>query len=421
MFAQHNIKTLLTRANIAFFLCCAIACIVCWHKQWSSIPITILIVAFLLDIALIDKLKNALGNKLIWPSLALFAMYAIGLLYTNSLSLGGATLERKLSFIIFPIVFAGGLAPRGKRVQYIMDAFCISCALAILFCLGNALYAYNYVSSATTVWFFYEDLARPLMHPGYLSNFYLIAIAWLGNSFLGSTNLQSSFNKKWQIVLIVLFVLFIALLTSKTAFLALCATAVIASVHALQTLTDTKTKLRIIVACVAAVAIVVVLVRIFRWQRFNAIGELKDLASNATFANSAGSRANAWLACLELIKQKPLFGYGTGMANDVLLEALKQKQLHNLVINRMHTHNQLLHTALDIGLIGLSLLGLWFWQAWRFFARHKIFFGKAMVAIAFINCCTDDMLDIQAGVVPFVFFVSLFLFGGIQLLENKEK
>jgi hypothetical protein len=41
-----------------------------------------------------------------------------------------------------------------------------------------------------------------------------------------------------------------------------------------------------------------------------------------------------------------------------------------------------------------------------------------MVVITFVNCATDDMLDIQSGIVFFLFFISLLYWGSRKQYES---
>jgi O-antigen ligase len=77
----------------------------------------------------------------------------------------------------------------------------------------------------------------------------------------------------------------------------------------------------------------------------------------------------------------------------------------------MHTHNQVFHTWLDLGLLGIVLLFvLLFYVAYLFAVKQKNEIGFWMILLTLVNISTDDMLEIQAGVVFFVFFITLFLY-----------
>jgi len=55
---------------------------------------------------------------------------------------------------------------------------------------------------------------------------------------------------------------------------------------------------------------------------------------------------------------------------------------------------------------------------WWFFKEKKEWAGMWMVVITFVNCATDDMLDIQSGIVFFLFFISLLYWGSRKQYES---
>lgn len=66
---------------------------------------------------------------------------------------------------------------------------------------------------------------------------------------------------------------------------------------------------------------------------------------------SAGHRLNYWNKALILIKQKPLFGYGTGSVKKIYTPVID-----GLAIQTSNPHNAYLNTLLQFGLLGLSVL-----------------------------------------------------------------
>jgi O-antigen ligase len=76
----------------------------------------------------------------------------------------------------------------------------------------------------------------------------------------------------------------------------------------------------------------------------------------------------------------------------------------------MHTHHQIFHTWLDTGILGvLSLLMMMIVFAKNFW-QQKHTMGLALLLLFVLNLLTDDMLEVQAGLVFFVMFFCLFLF-----------
>jgi len=140
---------------------------------------------------------------------------------------------------------------------------------------------------------------------------------------------------------------------------------------------------------------------------------LSSVDHTISFSNSTGSRIAAWQLEWKIIKPNWLLGYGTGEANGLLMQEFKQGNYASLIEYNMHTHNQLLHIWIDLGLLGvlflLSFIGFSFSEALQKGMKEAYW----MSLLIFVNILTDDMLEIQAGIVFFIFFLCL-------LLNKKE-
>ena len=69
---------------------------------------------------------------------------------------------------------------------------------------------------------------------------------------------------------------------------------------------------------------------------------------------SFSGREDIWLALIELIKQRLLFGYGASASPQQFLPI------------GLSSHNLYLQIALQSGLTGLALLILLFWNIWKY-------------------------------------------------------
>jgi O-antigen ligase len=392
--------------RIQYITLVVLACCLCWSKQQSSIPIAILVILFLLQSNLFNKLKQAFNAPSIWLYLSVVIIYTVGLLHSGINTESMACMERKLIYIILPIILATSPLLSLKQWEQLMAAYCISCIGVMCFCLAEALYITSLGNASLANEITYENLARPIMHPGYLSNFLLLAIFWLLCPLMGYAPVYY-ISPKVRYAGVVIFIICIGLLTSKTAILILFAFAVYFIGKVLLSSASTKVKVIIasssILLCVFALALV-------KWllaARLNFDMVYTNTGTAVRFENSVGSRFAAAKEALELIKLKPLFGYGTGTANTILLQQLNTKGYSHLVQMNMHVHNQVLRTLLDVGIIGLvAIIALWWYTTRKIFKQgHIIILG--LTIIVGINILTDDMLEIQAGVVFFTLFNAL--------------
>jgi len=112
-----------------------------------------------------------------------------------------------------------------------------------------------------------------------------------------------------------------------------------------------------------------------------------------------------WQDALELIKERPVFGYGTGASRQVLLEKYKEKGHHIFLEGKYNAHNTYLELLLWGGIVLLIVylvyLGLLFYQSivkkdlllFLFFLiivitgiTETIFIAKGIMFAAFFYC-----------------------------------
>jgi O-antigen ligase len=94
--------------------------------------------------------------------------------------------------------------------------------------------------------------------------------------------------------------------------------------------------------------------------------------------------------------------------------ALKHKLINDgyvrLAEENMHTHNQVFHTWLDLGILGVLLLAAILLVSSQVFSRLHNRLAWWLLPLIVMNILTDDMLEVQAGTVFFAFFLTLFIY-----------
>jgi hypothetical protein len=117
-----------------------------------------------------------------------------------------------------------------------------------------------------------------------------------------------------------------------------------------------------------------------------------------------------WQNTIEIIKENPLFGVGTG---DARWESQNQYQKNNTWLEKkwqLTAHNYYLYIALIIGIPGLIVFLFCFIKPLFTNRNFKFFPLSLIVIIAAIAMLTEDLFTTQAGVSFVAFFYSLFLF-----------
>ena len=138
-------------------------------------------------------------------------------------------------------------------------------------------------------------------------------------------------------------------------------------------------------------------------------------ASNTENAiqNNSGSvqhnvRYEVWKNTLAVYRNHPLFGVGTGDLKNELNQQYRISGFNEGLEFNLSPHNQFLHTLLLLGIPGLTVLMLIFILTFR---QSILYRNKIMVVLliaVLINCITEGILEKQAGVLFFVFFLIIF-------------
>jgi O-antigen ligase len=374
----------------------------------SSKCIVLLGVFFVSDKNILQKLKKAFTNKYLWMYAVVYLWYAVWLLFSADLQNGASTLERKLVFIIFPIIMAGENSLPRRAIEKVVFYFIVSCLLGMLYCEFTGIYYYVQSQPKNFHFLIYELLAAPIMHPGYLSNFFMFSIVWLSLPWVGY-EAKYTIPTWLRILLLLLFIAFIFQLTSKTAFIILLFYVPWWIFKMSQSKMTPLQKKYFGVAAFVTLISFVVFVKLVLWFRFSELLTVQPITNNVRFDQSVMSRMASIKEAFEKVKPVWYKGYGTGMANSMLEQQFQQKGYADLVKHHMHNHNQYMRTWLDIGLFGLLYIVAVFVSSSLIFKAKKEWAGFWIIVITLVNCLTDDMLDIQSGVIFFIFFIGLFM------------
>jgi O-antigen ligase len=108
-------------------------------------------------------------------------------------------------------------------------------------------------------------------------------------------------------------------------------------------------------------------------------------------------------------------GVGTGDDRSVLLEAYRRKGYEGLVADRLDAHSQYLQTGIALGLPGLFLLLAILIQGWRI-GRERSPLLCQLVLLLFLTALFESVLERQAGILFFTFFMPL-----IAIREGEEE
>ncbi|MBN1651412.1 MAG: O-antigen ligase family protein, partial [Bacteroidales bacterium] len=141
-----------------------------------------------------------------------------------------------------------------------------------------------------------------------------------------------------------------------------------------------------------------------------------ELFSDHLQDGSMFSRIHIWNAGTDIIKKHFVFGVGPGDTSTELLNRYIAHHYIDPVLRNSNAHNQYLETFIDLGFVGFLLLfGSIISPFFVSIEKRNIVFQVFLFIIGF-NFLFESVLNMQAGVVFFSFFYSLF-----SILKKKDK
>ena len=387
-----------------------------------NLPSPFFVGAMIFGLAMIPRERKGFVFE---PYLLLFPLYflllCLGLLYTENLEDGLNLVQRSLSLLFFPIIFMfvrEDAAAVRKLFQFLLAGLLMSFVLN--FCMATYSLITNLweevpVKEVIPVmeWIYQESSGfymgaafSKAVNPSYISIYLLLVLSfYLKNKLI-------SFDR--FLVILILFT-YVFLLGSITAYLAL---ALIAILFILEVKEKQKKYMGVALCILGALVFA-------KSPSISAFYESLNDYDTSKVENTTPVKAKllAGYTAMQLIKEQPVWGYGTGDANDALLKKYHSKGYQFNYINRYNAHNQFLQTYLQIGVFGIAvLIGIFTILAVRLKGSRSEF---SIFLILFVFLTVESMLVRFNGIAFFSIVVPLLLkkrsILGSRIIRNTEK
>ena len=148
------------------------------------------------------------------------------------------------------------------------------------------------------------------------------------------------------------------------------------------------------------------------------------LSYNFSEDESSIQRIEFYNTAIDLIKQKPLFGFGLGSWK---YESLSYNSLKNeTILVPYYTHNDFLQTFVEMGILGFIIyLSFFFKIGFEIFKKFKLdsfyFYSGIILVVFFGNTMLNFPVHRSQEIIPFIIFSGLILsISNIKLLRNKK-
>ena len=148
------------------------------------------------------------------------------------------------------------------------------------------------------------------------------------------------------------------------------------------------------------------------------------LSYNFSEDESSIQRIEFYNTAIDLIKQKPLFGFGLGSWK---YESLSYSSLKNeKILVPYYTHNDFLQTFVEMGILGFIIyLSFFIKIGFEIFKKFKLdsfyFYSGIVLVVFFGNTMLNFPVHRSQEIIPFIIFSALILsISNIKLLWNKK-
>lgn len=391
-----------------------------------NLPTFLFVISIALGVLSIFKSKTILikDNRPLLLLPLYFVIMAITLLYSDNISYGLILLKRSLPLLLFPIIFffiREDSTIIKKLFNFLVFGLIITFFINLVWATYSSISIKNGVLDFDTSiqggYSFWKSFSHGgnyyiggkfsrLVHPSYVSLYILVVLVYY---------LKNKLALKKQIILFNVLFLYLFLLSSKIAFIIL----LITSVLLIYKENDKNRKYIMIVGFITGL---IVFVSNPRMMHFYSRLEEFDYKTNDKNAASEQSRLLTWNASIKLIENAPLFGYGVGDSNDVLIHKYKELNYLTNYQNEYNAHNQYFQTYLQSGIIGfLVLITVFIFLGFR----KRNHYEFSIFLILFISLLFESMLVRFNGIVFYSIIIPLLLkrrnILNSRIIRNTEK
>lgn len=342
-------------------------------------------------------------NPIFWL-LSFYIFHFIGLIFTSNFAFAWMDIGMKSTFALFPLYFLI-IRPEINPIK-LFSFFLWGAVFSVLFYFAFSFANYWETGNLNKGVFF-----SFWMHRGYYTTYLVLGCTFVLTEIVRKNRLDAKQS-------IALFVLLIGVYfaEAKTGVSALALVGLVLLIHNLKKRLSWL-KFSLTLGGVLLISSLL-LTKLFTGNnRFSgALDNIKNRELDITSVESTTARILMWETSLELIREKPILGVGTGDIKDELQKRNYSKGYSGVADKNLNCHNQFFNSWLSLGVLGLiALLGIFITL---FIPKIEAtgFFIQSAAFILFVTFLTESFLEVQAGIIPFAFLVSI-----IGIIGNKEK
>jgi O-antigen ligase len=348
--------------------------------------------------------------------LSVFLVTLISTIYTIKPRQAFTEWELDVPILLLPLLLCFNQLDLKKYKPQLLLALALGCTATILYLYADAFITIRHyglpLSSILSPAFTNHNFSEPIdMHATFFSLQIAVALIYL---------LSRLVSERLTPISLVIYIACscvlaagIIQLSSKSVFVALLIIVNIAFPYFL--LQGTRRRQFIMISTFVSC---LVIIGIFNSRTFRDryLSELKEDLSSSFAGQTVEPRLERWKIAAKLIGQSPIIGHGAGSEIKLLEEQYFAKKFYSSYLHHLNAHNEYLSFLIKSGIWGLvvylATLAYGFKKAIR---KNDVLFFSFMILIAIVSL-SENVLDVDKGVMFYSFFFSFFVFAA----EQKE-
>ena len=324
---------------------------------------------------------------------------------------------KQIVILIFPLIFCLNPLDVRKYLPKLLQAFGLVCTATVLYLYADALFIIRHyhlpLSTIFSGHFTNHNFSEPIdMHATFFSMQLMVALAYLLKCVITERN---AFNRLFNLFCCAVLTAGIIQLSSKSILFVLL---ILINVAIPWFLFRGRARLRFLIASVSLTILAGGLILASQTFRFRFGTLLKVDLTSQTAGETHDSRLSRWEATLELIKKKPLIGYGAGTEIALLQNSFYRKKMYDSFLLRLNGHNEYLSITLKSGIIGLLVYLATIALGFKISISKKDLPFFVFITIVAVVSVSENMLDVDKGTFFYAFFFCFFMFSDEKKREN---
>lgn len=372
-----------------------------------NLPTPFFIVSIVFGVAIVIKYpKKFVLDKSVLVFPLYFLIMCFGLIYTDNFLDGISLIQRSLSLLLFPVIFLfvkEDAATVKRLFDFLLMGLIVSFFINSCYAVNDALKylvnekqdfkLFSFLDSFCKEWhhFFIGSNFSKSVNSNYVSIYILLVLSYY---------LRNKLKSGIQLIVVVLLFLYLFLLASISSYLIL-------TIMSLLLIIDIRNKEK---RYTMFIVFFMGLILFLNNPRVAGLyTKIKNFSERSNLENITleKSKMLSWDASIKLIEEAPIFGYGVGDANDVLLKKYNELGYTLNYENNYNAHNQFLQTFLQTGIIGFCILiSIFILLAMRMKRNPN---ALSVFLILFISLLFESMLVRFNGIVFFSIIIPLLL------------